>query len=342
MTNIDVLKDSSQSYPLGNSDISSGDGWLEKVKSKLGFEEENSSLREKIGSILLADSKTDTSFKPQERAMLLNVLRIGALRVDDVMVPRADIIAVDENDALADLLRIFERAGHSRIPLYRETLDDPLGMVHVKDLMQLITHEAHAVQHSVSEKKEEQDNIIDLVPVDLNRAIASTKIRRDVLFVPPSMSVLDLLMRMQTTRVHMALVIDEYGGTDGLVTIEDLVEEIVGEIEDEHDHTDKPLIIESPEKGLIANARTPIEDLEKRLGKDLMLTDRDDEIDTIGGLVFSLVGRVPVKGEIVRHPNNIEFEIMDADPRRIKLLKIELKTKDAKSTKKKNLPHPEA
>lgn len=342
MTNIDVLKDSSQGYSLGNSDISSNEGWLEKVKSKLGFEEDTSSLREKIGSTLQAESKTDTSFKPQERAMLLNILRIGALRIDDVMVPRADIIAVDENESLADLLKMFEKAGHSRIPLYRETLDDPLGMVHVKDLMQLITHEAYDTQKTAGGSKEGQENIIDLVPVDLNRTISSTKIRRDVLFVPPSMSVLDLLMRMQTTRVHMALVIDEYGGTDGLVTIEDLVEEIVGEIEDEHDHTDKPLIIESREKGLIANARTPIEDLENRLGKELMLTDREDEVDTIGGLVFSLVGRVPVKGEIVRHPNNIEFEILDADPRRIKLLKIDIKNKDSKSVKKKSQQQSEA
>ncbi len=327
MTNTDVLKNSSYFQSATKNENSSQEGWLGKLRHSLGLEEDQVSLREKIGDTLLADSQGDTSFKPQERAMLLNILRIGALRVDDVMVPRADIIAIDENESVAELLEMFEKAGHSRVPLFRDTLDDPMGMVHIKDLMQWIT--------SCSRGGDGSGVGVDLKSVDLNSSIALTKIRREVLFVPPSMSVVDLLLRMQTTRVHMALVIDEYGGTDGLVTIEDLVEEIVGEIEDEHDHEDKPLITESNDNVLVANARTPIADLEERLGKSLIIPEREDEVDTIGGLVFSLVGRVPVKGEIVRHPNGIEFEILDADPRRIKQLKIDAQPKDKKVSKKK-------
>ncbi|MGI9386786.1 MAG: transporter associated domain-containing protein, partial [Methyloligellaceae bacterium] len=167
---------------------------------------------------------------------------------------------------------------------------------------------------------------IDLTSVDLSRPLAAAKICRNVLFVPPSMPVVDLLLRMQTTHVHLALVVDEYGGTDGLVSIEDLVEEIVGEIEDEHDVNDKPLIREDPQQGLIADARTPIEDLEDRLSLSLQLPDREeDELDTLAGLVFSMLGRVPVRGELVRHPSGLELEVLDADPRRIKLLRIHMK-----------------
>ncbi|MGH1350706.1 MAG: hemolysin family protein [Methyloligellaceae bacterium] len=332
MTNTDVLKNNSYLQTTGNDDGSSQDGWLDKIKNTLGLEEDDVSLRDKISDTLQVDSQGDTSFKPQERAMLLNILRVGALRVDDVMVPRADIIAIDENESVSELLQMFERAGHSRIPLYRDTLDDPMGMVHIKDLMQWITNYSREVSGKSS------GSGVDLTPVDLKTTIALTKIRRDVLFVPPSMSVVDLLLRMQTTRVHMALVIDEYGGTDGLVTIEDLVEEIVGEIEDEHDHEDKPLISEASDGTLVANARTPVSDLEERLDKSLIIAEREDEVDTIGGLVFSIVGRVPVKGEIVRHPNGIEFEILDADPRRIKQLKIDANPTDKKIAKKKAVP----
>ncbi len=333
MTNTDVLKDNSYLYKLDKSGHAPKANWLNKIKSTLGLDENISSLRETIGHALQTGSQTDTSFSPQERIMLLNVLRIGTLRIDDVMVPRADIIAIDENESLSELLRIFKKAGHSRIPIYRETLDDCIGMVHIKDLMQWITTKAKKNQPKPVEKANLSS--LDLSHLDLNRPISSTKIKRDVLFVPPSMSVVNLLLRMQTTRVHMALVVDEYGGTDGLVSIEDLVEEIVGEIEDEHDNEDEKLIYNDPIHGLIANARIPIEDLEEKLGKTLSIPDRDDEIDTLGGLVFSLVGRVPVLGELVSHPAGIEFEVLDADPRRIKRLKIHLNPKTKKTTKKK-------
>lgn len=158
--------------------------------------------------------------------------------------------------------------------------------------------------------------------MDLSRSVASANISRDMLFVPPSMSVVDLLIRMQATHIHLALVVDEYGGTDGLVSIEDLVEEIVGEIEDEHDQNGGPMIRQVPEQGLVADARVPIEELQERL--NVTLVSPDEDIDTLGGLVFNLAGRVPVRGELIRHAEGMEFEVLDADPRRIKKLRIHL------------------
>ncbi|MEM7620914.1 MAG: hemolysin family protein [Pseudomonadota bacterium] len=346
-----VFKDTSLLVNQISETNTSEPGWLEKIKSGLGFEDENNSLRQTIETALLAGSKTDTSFKPLERTMLLNILRFGALRVEDVMVPRADIIAIDETDSLTDLLVKFKHAGHSRLPLYRNTLDDPVGMVHIKDFMQWITDLSNKHRNTSSQsaadintanKKASDKNLtekkeysLDFSSVDLNQQIASAKIKRNILFVPSSMPVIGLFLRMQTTRVHMALVIDEYGGTNGLVSIEDLVEEIVGDIEDEHDQSGKPLMSQDPVNGLIADARTPIEDLETKLRLSLDLPQHhDDEFDTLGGLVFSMVGRIPVRGELIKHKSGIEFEIMDADPRRIKRLKIHGHDKNTKKTKR--------
>ena len=316
--------------------LSDNDGqltWFDRLKMLLGFREP-SSIRETIEDALSSEERSQAAFSPEERSMLLNILHVGGLRVDDVMVPRADIIAFDEQKPLGELLGVFEKACHSRIPIYRETLDDPVGMVHIKDLMKWITsqsalpltsddHGEAKIKRSGNGALPDKASNIDLTCVDLNQPVAATKIHRDVLFVPPSMPVVDLLLRMQTTHVHLALVVDEYGGTDGLVSIEDLVEEIVGEIEDEHDVDDKPLIRDDPIRGLIADARTPIEDFEDELSLSLQLPDRDDdEAETLGGLVFSMVGRVPVRGELIRHPSGLEFEVLDADPRRIKSLRI--------------------
>lgn len=317
------------------TDSESEPSWFDRIKVRLGFKKPHS-VRDAIEDALKKDEGSPAAFSPEERSMLLNILRFGGLRVDDVMVPRVDIIAVDEQAPLGELLRVFEIANHSRVPVYRETLDDPMGMVHIKDLMQWIASQtarpalrdtsAQAGQGRANGELLHKKGEIDLTNVDLSQPVASAKISRDVLFVPPSMPVVDLLLRMQAMHVHLALVVDEYGGTDGLVSIEDLVEEIVGEIEDEHDVNDKPLIREDPQRGLIADARTPIEDLEDRLGVSLQLPDRDeDELDTLAGLVFSMLGRVPVRGELVRHPSGLEFEVLDADPRRIKLLKIHKK-----------------
>ncbi len=291
--------------------------------------------------------------------MLLRLLHYNALRVEDVMVPRADIIAVEDTESVGAVLQKFVAAGVSRMPLFHETLDDPRGMVHVKDLVRWLVQAARiedggaggkpmtpeagastaeappvsaaaveaAVNGSAFAGLEADFGALDFSRVNLDQSVSSTKVRRSVLFVPPSMPVMNLLLRMQSTRKHMALVVDEYGGTDGLITIEDLVEQIVGQIEDEHDEDEERNIIRDPRLGLVAVARTPIEELEAHLGVSLAIDD-DDDVDTLGGLVFSLAGSVPVRGEIVRHPAGFEFEVLDADPRRIKRLRINAVQRD--------------
>ena len=285
--------------------------WFERLLQTFGLGEEPD-LRELIEDAL-ARSKSDT-LSTQERSMLRRILQFGTLTVEDVMVPRADIIAVDDTVSVAELMDVFRQAEHSRVPVYHETLDDPRGMVHIRDLMSWITSEAKA----------DQEGTLNLAKVDLARRIASINILREILYVPGSMSVLDLLLKMQTTRLHLALVVDEYGGTDGLVSIEDLVEEVVGDIADEHDVEDEPLIKSDPRLGLVADARTPISDLEKYLALELASEEQEEEVDTLGGLVFAIAGRIPARGELVRHPSGIEFEVLDADPRRIKKFRIHL------------------
>ena len=285
--------------------------WFERLLARFGLGEEPD-LRELIEDAL-ARSKSD-ALSAQERGMLRRILRFGTLTVEDVMVPRADIIAVDDTVAVDELMRVFRQAEHSRLPVYRETLDDPRGMIHIRDLMSWITEQAGTGDETG----------LDLGKVDLRRTVASMNITRELLYVPGSMSVLDLLLKMQTTRLHLALVVDEYGGTDGLVSIEDLVEEVVGEIADEHDVEDEPLIRTDPRLGLIADARMPIEELEQHLGIELVSGEHEEDIDTLGGLVFAIAGRIPARGELVRHPSGIEFEVLEADPRRIKKLRIHL------------------
>ena len=234
----------------------------------------------------------------EERAMLFNILEYGDLRVDDVMVPRADIVAVEDDIEFNDLVKTFVRAAHSRMPVYRETLDDVIGMVHVKDTLRIVAEERDTGDFKISQ------------------------IQRSVLFVPPSMKVIDLLAKMRTSRTHMAIVVDEYGGTDGIVTVEDMVEEIVGEIEDEHDNEVEPEIKINREGNYDADARLEIEILEEELGIDLFPADQEDEVDTLGGLVFSLAGHIPEIGEIITHDSGYEFEVLDADPRRIYKVRI--------------------
>jgi CBS domain containing-hemolysin-like protein len=210
-------------------------------------------------------------------------------------------------------MHVFREAEHSRLPVYRETLDDPRGMIHIRDLMSWITTAAEAGGEG-----------LDLNKVDLKRTVATINITRELLYVPASMLVLDLLLKMQTTRLHLALVVDEYGGTDGLVSIEDLIEEVVGEIADEHDVEDGPQIKSDSRPGLVADARAPIEELEKQLGLALVSDEEREDTDTLGGLVFSIAGRIPARGERVRHPSGVEFEVLEADKRRIKKLRIHL------------------
>ncbi len=264
-------------------------------------------LRESLEDVLDETAGgAEDDFSNEERHMLKNILGFRDVTLDDVMLPRAEIDALEIDIDPPVLLQRFAECGHSRMPVYRETLDQPLGMLHVKDLL------------AVLDKKN------GLEAVDLTRLI------RPLLFVPPSMSAMDLLLKMQTTRSHMALVIDEYGGTDGLVTIEDLIEEIVGEIEDEHDE-EEVLLRPREDKGAghwRASARLPLEELQDRLGVDFSGTQELDDIDTLGGLVFALAGRVPERGELIGctlgDGRGVEFVIRDGDPRRIKSLDIRL------------------
>ncbi len=318
-------------------------------------ENPNEDLRDQLEQAVGTNAEPGDVFTEQERMMIANILRYGALRVEDVMVPRADIHAIDENASLEDLLLVFQNVGHSRIPVYDDTLDHPTGMVHVKDLLSWMA-DHRAMWFEQKEEQEEDKAAIGLKVIaggknanletparryddasnspnqqgysssgeGLSEQIKQSNLLREVLFVPPSMPVMNLLLRMQSTRVHLALVVDEYGGTDGLVSIEDLVEEVVGEIEDEHDEENSELISGIIDTGLTVSARIPIEDLEQELGIDLFAheEERDDDIDTLGGLVFALVGHVPVRGEVITHPSGIEIEVLNADPRRVKTLKI--------------------
>jgi hemolysin (HlyC) family protein len=254
----------------------------------------------------LFTKKVRTEPGPDEEAQKLidNATAFDRVRVEDLMVPRADIVAVSTDMPLSDLMQAFIRSSHSRLPVYNATLDDPRGMVHIKDILQfLVPGDGNPTNYSAA--------ILD-------------KITRPVLFAPPSMQADDLLVKMQSTRIHMALVVDEYGGTDGLATLEDLVEQIVGNIEDEHD-SEAPSLAKRTGAVWDADARVPIEALEKASGVILIQNEDEDEVDTLGGLVFQLAGRVPQRGEILRHPAGLEFEVMDADPRRIRRLMIRRK-----------------
>lgn len=232
-----------------------------------------------------------------ERTMLRNVLDYGDLTIEDVAVPRADIVAFDVDAGFEDLVKLFAEAAHSRMPVYRDTLDGIIGMVHVKDVF------AFLADQSLPRPQVEQ-------------------LLRSVLFVPPSMRVMDLLARMRASRVHLAIVVDEYGGTDGLVTIEDLVEQIVGEIEDEHDDAETSLLRDLGQGHYDADARLTIQDLEIALGRSFLNPEADDDIDTLGGLIFVLAGHVPVIGETLEHANGTRFEIVDGDPRRVTRVRV--------------------
>jgi len=259
------------------------------------------SVRESIAE-LVQEAGTETSgtagetvgLDVQERALIANVLRLREITADDVMVPRPDIIAMRADVTLAQAIDQIRKEGHSRLPVFRDNLDDLLGMVHIKDVFAFTgTPEMFSLE----------------------------KIIRKPLMVAPQITVLDLLLQMRQTRTHLALVVDEYGGIDGLVTIEDLVETIVGDIADEHDEIEGPMLVERPDGALDLNALLPVEDFEARLGSVLSDDERAADIETVGGLVFNLAGRVPTKGEIVAHPSGIEFLVLEADARRIRRLR---------------------
>lgn len=258
-------------------------------------------MRESLEEVIEESDRQSPALSPPERTMLANLLVFGELKVKDVMVPRADIVAVEENATLDELMAKFSEVQHSRLPVYRETLDDPIGLVHFKSLLELLRAEGEGRYRFT------------------NRPIA--EIKHDILFVPPSMPVLDLMLKMQTLHIHLALVVDEYGGTDGLVSIEDIIEEIVGDIADEHDE-EAPHAAALPGGAFLADARIGLEDFKNETGIEMPLPEDDSEVETLGGLAVAILGRVPQRGEIVVHPAGFEFEIMEADPRRVKRLRI--------------------
>ncbi len=275
-------------------------GLWQRLRQKLSRTARNeATLAENFDDIIDDHHEIRDALSATERSMLTNILTVRETRAEDVMVPRADIVALDKDDPLTDVVTEFREAAHSRLPLYRDTTDDIMGMVHIKDLLDWW-------EAGLRGEAPEKD-------------FSLRSIMRPVLFVPPSMPVMDLFLKMQATRIHMAIIVDEFGGTDGLATIEDLVEEIVGEILDEHE-SEGPVMTALPDGSFDADARVEINDLENALG--LSLLDDDEDIDTIGGLIVALAGRVPQQGELVRHPAGIELEISAADPRRIRRVLI--------------------
>ena len=298
------------------------DHWYDRVLTRLGLKPRES-IRHDLEDVL-AETVEDTDFSPQERAMLKNVLSFHRIRVEDVMVPRADIVAVAADTNLGELLSLFRTAGHSRLPVYGETLDDPKGMVHIRDFLDFIAMRADG---GASESGSgDEAPLPSLGQIDLSMALSSANILRPVLFVPRSMPAIDLLVRMQATRTHMALVIDEYGGTDGLVSIEDLVEMVVGDIEDEHDEDSTLTIVAAADGTYIADARASLDEVKDVLGLDLTEEEGAEDIDTIGGFIVTLAGRVPSRSEVIEGPSGLEFEVLDADPRRVKRLRVHRRT----------------
>lgn len=252
------------------------------------------------GSDTAADDKAKSS-----QSYVIKPDALEELRVADVMVPRADIIGVDVTTPLGELAEAFSSASHSRLPVYRETLDDPIGVVHIKDVVAHLT------------PSEDEGRAEDWA----SREVLA-EIRRPLLYAPPSMKAGDLLRRMQARRMHMALVVDEYGGTDGLVTLEDLIEPIVGEIEDEHDEDDAPLIRVRAPGVWDVDARAEIDEFERVVGEEIAAEDEDDDVDSLGGLVFTIAGRIPERGEVIRHATGYEFEVLEADQRRIRRMRV--------------------
>jgi CBS domain containing-hemolysin-like protein len=317
-----------------------GAGLLDRLRGLIGGWRSSGSLRTDLAEVLASSSvDATTDLSVTERAMLKNILDLRELRVGDVMVPRADIIAVQKDIVLGELLAVFADAGHSRLVVYDDTLDDPVGMVHIRDLVAYLTQRAMTPRRKDTGYETTQEAgtpdepvhhveakgllpAFNLKAIDLGASLGSTKLIRRLLFVPPSMPSIELLASMQASRIHLALVIDEYGGTDGIVSMEDLVEEIVGDIEDEHDDEETPLIARQADGSFIADARAGLEEVAEEIDPAFAMGEEAEEVDTLGGLLVTLAGRVPVRGEIVAGPGAFEIEVLDADPRRVKRLRI--------------------
>ncbi len=277
---------------------------------------------DELKNVIEAITPDEAGFSPDESRMLKNIIGLRKRRVDDVMVPRADIIAVQQDIELGELIRVFENAGHSRLVVYNDTLDDPEGMVHIRDLLAFMTAKARTPTAAKTRRKKPPPAGLDLRAVDLALPLSEANIIRKLLYVPPSMRAIDLLAQMQASRIHLALVVDEYGGTDGLVSMEDIVEQIVGEIDDEHDSDEPPAIMRQADNAFIADARASLDDVRSVIGEEFVTGEAGEEVQTLGGYLVSHVGRLPVRGEVISGPGNFEIEVLDADPRRVKRLRI--------------------
>jgi CBS domain containing-hemolysin-like protein len=280
------------------------------------------SIRADLEVVLEAGASGETGFTPEERTMLKNILGLRERRIEDVMLPRADIVAVQQDISLGELVRVFEGAGHSRLVVYNDTLDDPAGMVHIRDLIAFMTARAAVSPQASTRRKKPFPAGLDLKAIDLSVPLSSTRITREILFVPPSMPAIDLLAKMQATRIHLALVIDEYGGTDGLVSMEDIVELIVGDIADEHDFDETSQVVRQADGSYVADARAGLDDVTAIIGAEFNVKEEAEEVDTLGGYLVMKAGRVPVRGELVAGPGTFEIEVLDADPRRVKRVRI--------------------
>jgi CBS domain containing-hemolysin-like protein len=299
-------------------------GLVDRLRSLVGLGA--GSVREDIEEAL-EDAAADVT--PHERTLLKNVLALHELKVADAKIPRADVIAVAQDATLGETLALFRNAGHSRLPVYGDTLDDPRGMIHIRDFVDFLASVSERREPAVAGApaeamaEEEHPPTVSLAAIDFDAPLSSANVMKPVLFVPPSMPALDLLVKMQTTRTHLALVIDEYGGTDGLVSMEDIVEMIVGDIEDEHDVDEEPRIETVGDGVFLVDAKADLEDVSRVVGADFTPEDGGAEVTTLGGLVASIAGHVPMRGEIVPAPvEGWEFEIVEADPRRVARVRI--------------------
>jgi CBS domain containing-hemolysin-like protein len=298
-----------------------GTSWLGRVLRTL-FGWKAGSIRADLEVVLEAGAAGESGFSPEERAMLKNILGLRERGAEDVMVPRADIVAVQQDISLGELVKVFEVVAHSRLVVYDDTLDDPTGMVHIRDLIGYMANRAAASASTKARRKKPFTAGLDLKAIDLSVPLSSTELVRKILFVPPSMPAIDLLAKMQATRIHLALVIDEYGGTDGLVSIEDIVELIVGDIEDEHDEDVTVGVVRQQDGSYLANARASLDDVTTTVGAEFDVGEAAEDVDTLGGYLVMRVGRVPVRGELVPGPSGFEIEVLDADPRRVKRVRI--------------------
>ncbi len=312
------------------------EGWLSRV-ARILFGWKAAATRAELEHVLTAEQPA-SGFSPEEAAMLKNILTLRECRIERVMVPRADIVAVQQDIALGDLVKIFANAGHSRLVVYNDTLDDPTGMAHIRDLVAFMA--ARAAANPVSDAEPDQPTLARanyFADIDLSLPLLATKIVREILYAPPSMPALDLLAKMQATRIHLALVIDEYGGTDGLVSMEDLVELIVGDIADEHDVHELPGVVRQNDGSYLAAGRASLDDVRAVIGKEFDVGEAGSEVDTLGGYLVIRAGHVPVRGELVPGPGSFEAEVLDADPRRVKRVKI-YRRKDRRPAAARELP----